>query len=109
MVWYIHFLATYINKEEHMKKAAAILAVLVLAVSLVSLVYAAETKKGTVKSVDAKAGSIVMNIDGTDTTLKADKGVDLGKVKSGETVEATIDNGTVKDIKAAKKKPAVGC
>ena len=34
-----------------MKKAAAVLAVVIMVVSLVSLVFAAEAKKGTIKGV----------------------------------------------------------
>lgn len=95
-----------------MKKISAVLVAMVLFVSLVSLGFAADMKKGTVKSVDAKAGTIVLTIDGKDETLKADKAVDLGKCKAGDAVEASIDKDTVKEIKAAaakKPKAAVGC
>jgi hypothetical protein len=92
-----------------MKKVAAILAVVVLVVSLASLAFAADAMKGTVKSVDAKAGSIVLTVDGKDVTLKADKGVDLGKMKAGDKVEASVEKDMVKSIKAAKPKAAVGC
>ena len=93
-----------------MKKVAAILVVVVLAVTMVSMVFAAEAKKGTIKSVDAKAGTIVFTADGgADMTLTADKSVDLGKVKAGDKVEIMVDQNTAKEIKAAKKKPAVGC
>ena len=101
-----------------MKKAAAVLAVVVLVVSLASLAFAGDMK-GTVKSVDAKAGSIVLTtMDGKDVTLKADKSCDLGKVKAGDKVEASVEKDTVKSIKAAaaapaapaaKPKAAVGC
>jgi len=74
-----------------MKKVTAVLAVVVLVVSLVSLAFASDMKKGTVKSVDAKAGTIVLTVDGKDETLKADKGVDLGKVKAGDKVEASVE------------------
>lgn len=93
-----------------MKKVAAVLAGVVLVVSLVSLVFAAETKKGAIKSVDAKAGTVVFTADGgKDETLKADTSVNLGKVKAGEKVEITVENDTVKSLKAAKPKAAVGC
>lgn len=93
-----------------MKKIAAAVAVVVLVVSMVSFAFA-DTKKGTVKSVDAKAGSVVLTVDGKDMTLKADKSVDLGKLKAGEKVEATVENDTLKSVKAeaAKPKAAVGC
>ena len=93
-----------------MKKAAVILAVAVLVVSLVSLAFAGGNM-ATVKSVDAKAGTIVLTMDGKDVTLKADKSVDLGKVKAGDKVEATVEKDMVKSIKAAAAKPkaAVGC
>jgi len=93
-----------------MKKAAAILVVVVLAVAMASMVFAGEAKKGTIKSVDAKAGTIVLTADGgSDMTLKADKSVDLGNVKAGDKVEVTVDKDMVTGIKAAKKKPAMGC
>jgi Cu/Ag efflux protein CusF len=93
-----------------MKKVTAILAVVVLVVSLVSLAFASDMKKGTVKSVDAKAGTIVLTVDGKDETLKADKGVDLGKVKAGDKVEASVEKDTVMSLKAAAaKKAPVGC
>ncbi len=106
-----------------MKKIVVVLAVAVLVVSLMSLAFAAETKMGTVKSVDAKAGSVVLTVDGKDMHLKADKSVDLSKVKVGEKVEASVDKHSLKSIKAeapaaaaapapapaAKPKAAVGC
>ena len=92
-----------------MKKVAAVLAVAVLVISLASLVFAGDAKKATIKSVDAKAGTIVLTIDGKDETLKADKAVDLGKVKAGDKVEATVEKDTVTSLKAAKPKAAVGC
>lgn len=93
-----------------MKKIAAVLTVVVLVVSLVSLVFAAEAKKGTIKGVDAKAGTVVFCAEGTttDTTLHVDKAVDLGKVKAGDKVEIMMDKDMVKEIKAAKK-VVVGC
>jgi hypothetical protein len=95
-----------------MKKAAAILAVVFLIVSLVSLAVAAEAMKGTIKSVDEKAGTAVFCTEGTttDVTLKADKAVDLSKVKAGEKVEVSVDKDMLTSLKAMKKnKPAVGC
>jgi len=93
-----------------MKKAAAVLAVLVLVVSLFSLAAAAEMK-GAIKSVDTKAGMVVFVADGTtaDVTLKADKAVDLSKVKAGDKVMITVDKDTLTSVKAAKAKAAVGC
>ena len=96
-----------------MKKVAAVLVVAVLALSLVSLVFAAEAKMGTIKGVDAKAGTITFCPEGTSTdmTLKADKSVDLIKVKADTKAEIMVEKGTVKEIKEMKAKPkaAVGC
>ncbi len=101
-----------------MKKVAAVLAVAVMVVSLFSLAVAAEMQKGTVKAVDAKAGTITFTADGStaDVVLKADKSVDLGAVKAGEKVEISTEKDTVKSLKAAsaaapaaKKKAPVGC
>jgi hypothetical protein len=93
-----------------MKKATAILAVVVMVVSLVSLVFAADAKKVTVKSVDAKASTMVVTgEDGKDMTVTADKSVDLGKVKAGEKVMITVEKDMVTSVKAAKSKAAVGC
>jgi len=96
-----------------MKKVTAVLVAMVLFVALVSLGFAAGAVKGTIKSVDAKAGTVVFTADGgKDETLKADKAVDLGKVKAGDKVEITVDKGSVMSLKAAAKaapKAAVGC
>ena len=102
-----------------MKKVTVVLAVVVLVVSMVSLVFAADMnmKKGTIKSIDAKAGTVVFCAEGTntDTTLKVDKSVDLSKVKAGDKVDASIEKDTLKHVMtlpaapAAKPKAAVGC
>ena len=43
-------------------------------------------------------------------TLKADKAVDLSKVKAGDKVAITVDKDTLTSVKpAAKPKAAVGC
>lgn len=91
-----------------MKKIAVVLAAVVLVVAFVSLSFAGEVK-GTVKSVDAKAGTVVLTADGKDMTLKADKSVDLGSLKAGQKVEANVDQDTLKSVKVAKPKAAVGC
>ena len=94
-----------------MKKLSVVLVVVLSLCLVVSLAFAADMK-GTVKSVDAKAGSVVLTVDGKDTTFKADKAVDLGKVKAGDKVEFAADKDVVKSIKAAAapaKKAPVGC
>jgi hypothetical protein len=100
-----------------MKKATAILAAMLLVVSLVSLVFAADTSKGAVKSVDVKTGTLVLTNDsGKDETLKADNSVDLGTVKVGDKVIATVEKNVVKSLMIEgaapakrKNKSAVGC
>ena len=99
-----------------MKKIAVVLAVVVLVVSLVSVVFAAEMQKGTIKSIDAKAGTVVFTADGgKDVTLTADKSVDLSKVKVGDKVEVSVEKNALKSVKsaqaapAAKPRPSVGC
>ncbi len=87
-----------------MKKAAAVLAVLVLVVALCSLaIAAAETKMGTIKSVDAKKHTVVFCPEGTKTDmhLKAGKGVDLSTIKAGDKVEASIEKKMLTGVKAA--------
>jgi hypothetical protein len=91
-----------------MKKLSVVLVVVLSLCLVVSLALAGDMK-GAVKSVDAKAGSVVLTVDGKDTTYMADKDVDLGKVKAGDKVEFTADKDVVKSIKAAKKKAPVGC
>lgn len=91
-----------------MKKIAAVLAVLVLVVSLVSMVFAAETKKGTIKSVDAKSGMMMLAVHGEDLHLKADKSVDLSNLKAGDKVEASVEDGVIKSVKKQRRAP-VGC
>jgi len=100
-----------------MKKLSVVL-VVVLSICLVaSLALAANhVKKGAVKSADAKAGSIVVTVDGKDMTFKAGKGVDVSKFKAGDKVVVTTDKDMATEIKAdapaaaapAKKAP-VGC
>lgn len=94
-----------------MKKLSVIVVVVLSLCLVASLALAAHhMKKGTVKSVDAAKGSIVITVDGKDEALKADKGVDLGKVKAGDKVEFAAEKDMVKEIKAAAKpKAAVGC
>ena len=97
-----------------MKKIAVVLAVIVLVASVMSFAIAAETKMGTIKSVDAKAGTVVLTVDGKDMALKADKGVDLSKCKAGDKIEASIEHDMLKGVKEAaapkaKPKAAVGC
>jgi len=95
-----------------MKKGTAILISVIFIVSLAAIAFADETRKGTVKGVDTKAGTITFCPEGTtkDMTLKADKSVDLDKVKPETKVEVTLDNNTVKGIKEMKKpKAPVGC
>ncbi len=98
-----------------MKKVIVLLAVVVLVVSMVSLVFAAEAKMGTIKAVDAKAGTVTFCPEGTttDMTLKADKSVDLSKVKAGDKVDAMVHGDMLMGAKAAapaaKKAAPVGC
>lgn len=94
-----------------MKKLSVVL-VVVLSLCLAVSAFAAEAKKGTVKGVDEKAGTVTVCYEGTnaDVTLKAGKGVDLGKVKAGDKVDVTVDKGVAESVKAAPKaKAAVGC
>ncbi|HYA87002.1 MAG TPA: hypothetical protein VEI57_08075 [Nitrospirota bacterium] len=98
-----------------MKKIAVILAVMVFVVSFVSLAFAADMnmQKGTIKSVDAKAGTVVFCQEGTnkDITLKADKSIDLANLKAGEKVEVSIQKDMLMHVMAAPaaKKAPVGC
>ncbi len=95
-----------------MKKSAFVLVIFVLVASLASFAFAGESRKGTIKSVDTGAGTITFCPEGTnkDLTLKADKSVDLTRVKPDTKAEITVDKDTVKDIKEMKKpKAAVGC
>ena len=95
-----------------MKRLAAVLISVVVIIVLTGVAFAAETRKGTIKEVDTKAGTITFCPEGTtkDITLKADKSVDLSKVKPDTKAEVTLDKDTVKDIKEIKRpKAAVGC
>jgi hypothetical protein len=90
-----------------MKKVAVVLTIVVLSASIASMVLAVEPNMGpligTIKSVDATAGTVVFSPEGSnrDVTLKADKSVDLSKVKAGEKVHITINKDTLKQVKAA--------
>lgn len=94
-----------------MKKLSIVVVALSLCIA-VSAAIAGEVVKGTVKSVDAKAGSIVISMDDKDVALKAGKDVDLGKLKAGDKVEAMVEKETVESIKTtaqAKPKVMTGC
>ena len=94
-----------------MKKFSVILAAVLSLCLVVSLAFAAESKKGTIKGNDEKAGTITYCTEGTttDMTLKVDKSVDLKNVKKDSKAEVMIEKDTVMSIKAAGKKPVVGC
>ena len=95
-----------------MKRFTAVLISIVLIVALTSIAFAVDTQKGTIKGVDPNTGIITFCQEGTsdNVTLKADKSIDLSKVKPNMKAEVTLDKGTVKDIKEMKKpKAAVGC
>ncbi len=97
-----------------MKKVAVVLAVMVLVVAFGSFAVAAGMEKGTIKSIDAKAGTVVFCAEGgnKDVTLKAGKGVDLSKVKAGDKVEVSIEKDMLTHVMEAPKaapKAAVGC
>ncbi len=95
-----------------MKKRAAVLIAVILVAVVASSTFAAESRKGTIKAVDPKAGTITFCPEGTqkDMTLKADKSIDLTTVKPDTKAEVTVDKDTVKDIKEMKKpKASVGC
>jgi hypothetical protein len=97
-----------------MKRFTAVAAAMVLVVSMVSMVFAASMQKGVIKSVDVKAGTVVFSAQGStaDVTLKADKGVDLTKIKAGDKVQASIENDVIMQVKSAmeaKPKAPVGC
>lgn len=95
-----------------MKKIGSVFIVVFVMVSFMSLAWAAESRKGTIKDVDTKAGTIIFCPEGTtsDMMLKAGKGVDLSKVKPDTKAEITVEKGTVKEIKEMKKpKAPVGC
>lgn len=97
-----------------MKKVLAVVVMAILVVSLASLAFAADMamEKGTIKSVDAKTGTVVFCPEGgKDVTLKADKSVDLGKLKAGDKVEASVEKDMLKHVMAAPaaKKAPVGC
>jgi hypothetical protein len=106
-----------------MKKIAVVAAAVVLVVALASMAFAADMKMGTIKSVDAKKGTVVFCPEGTktDMKLKADKSVDLSTVKAGDKVEASIDKHMLTGLKAApaaapaaaapaaKPKASMGC
>lgn len=93
-----------------MKKLLVVAVAVVLVVSLSVVAFAAEMKKGVVKSVDARAGTIVFTVEGgSDMNLKVDKGVDLNNVSVGMKAEISIQDDVVKEIKAMRKRPVVGC
>jgi cold shock CspA family protein len=95
-----------------MKKFGGVVALIATVVFIASVVIAADSKVGTVKSFDAKAGIIVFSPDGgADTTLKVDKQADVSNLKVGDKIEVSIEKDTLTQVKpaAAKRKAPVGC
>ncbi|MDH4161621.1 MAG: hypothetical protein OEW15_02880 [Nitrospirota bacterium] len=92
-----------------MKKLSVVIVVVLSLCLVASIAFAGDTKKGVVKSIDEKAGTVVLTIDGKDETLKADKAVDLKSVKAGSKVKAVVEGDSVKSIAIDKPKAAVGC
>jgi hypothetical protein len=94
-----------------MKKFSVVLVAVLSLCLIVSFAFAAEAKKGTIKGVDEKAGTITFCPEGTttDMTLKVDKSVDLKNVKKDSKAEVMMEKDTVMSIKAIGKKPVVGC
>jgi len=95
-----------------MKTSVVILISVVLVVAMASVAVAAETQKGTIKGVDRDAGTITFCPEGTthDMTLKADKNIELEKVKPDMKAEIVVDKDTVKAIQWMRKpKASVGC
>lgn len=92
-----------------MKKLSVVVIVVLSLCLVASFAFASDMKKGVVKSVDEKAGTVVLTVDGKDMTLKADKDTDLKAAKAGAKVKAVIDGEVLKSISADKPKAAVGC
>jgi Cu/Ag efflux protein CusF len=93
-----------------MRKTFAVVLLVFFSLSLFSLAFAAEMKKGTVRGVDMKAGTITFCPEGTteEHVMTVDKAVDLGKVAKDTKVEITVDKvggkDVVKDIKTVSPK-----
>ncbi len=86
-----------------MRKIAVFLAAAMLVIFMVSVVFSAEAQTGTIKSIDEKASTVVFCAEGgKDVTLKTDKSIDLEKIKAGDKVEISVEDGMLKSIKAAK-------
>ncbi len=86
----------------------AVLAV-VFALSSVSLALSAELRKGTIRGIDTKAGTITFCPEGTqeEHIFPVEKSVDISKLKTGEKVEITIEKTDGKEVvKGVKSTPA---
>lgn len=84
-----------------MKKIVVVLAVAALVISLAAPAFAAVAQTGTIKSVDAKAGTVVFYAEGgKEVTLQADKSIDLDKIKAGDKVDISVENDMLKSVKA---------
>jgi hypothetical protein len=97
--------------EVFMKKFFSMLIVSLFVVSFVATAAfaAAETKAGTIKSVDAAKGTIVLTCGKEDVTVKASKEV-LGSFKAKDKVKVTMDGGVAsKIVKDRGAKVPVGC
>ena len=94
-----------------MKKIFSMLVVSLFVVSFIATAAfaAAETKAGTIKSVDAAKGTIVLKCGKDEVTVKASKDV-LGSFKANDKVKVTMDVGVAtKIVKDRGAKVPVGC
>jgi hypothetical protein len=95
-----------------MKTFSRVVTVIASVVLISSLALAAESKVGTVKSIDSKAGLVVFSPEGgAEVTLKIDKNADVSKIKAGDKVEVSVEKDTLHQIKLStvKRKAAIGC
>lgn len=84
-----------------MRNIVVVLAIAALVIVLAAPAFATVAQTGTIKSVDAKAGTVVFCAEGgKDVTFKADQSVDLDKIKAGDKVEISVENDLLKSVKA---------
>jgi len=89
-----------------MKKVVLLFLVLCFTLSLVSISFAGDTRRGTIKDIDIENNTIVFCPEGTEDSFKmtVDPDVDLKQIKKDTKVQLYVEGmGEKEEIKAIKK------
>lgn len=98
-----------------MKKVILFLLVLCFSLSLVTVSFAGDMRRGTIKDIDTENNTIVFCPEGTvdNFKMKVSDGVDLSKFKKDTKVRLYVEGEgekeEIKGIKELKRSVVIGC